>query len=317
MEIDDPAFDTRFQVTVTRAEGRVVRVARDVGEQHRIHAQLVQADKLAAVGLLATSVAHEVDNPTAFITSNLHELRRYLGSYEAALTELAAVGLEAGAAERVRALLQRGDVAFARREATAAIGESLQGMERIHQMVASLRSVARRDQPTELLQPVELGEVVSAVVRTAAHELRSASARVDARDGVWVLGRRSELVDVVLNLVVNAVQARDPYRPNHIAVELRPEGRSALVRVRDTGRGIGPAHLRRLYTPFFTTKLPGDGAGLGLAVARNVILAHGGTIDVESAPGVGTTFTVRLPLLEADEAAPPARLGAVGTGRAG
>jgi len=312
VSIEDPLFDSTFEMTVSRLPDRVVRVARDVGEQRRLYARLVQADKLAAVGTLATGVAHEINNPTAFIGSNLGELRKYLASYESAFAELAAIGMEAGMAERVSALLQRSEVAFARREAVAAISESLQGMERIRQIVASLRSVARRDQAGEPMLPVALAEVVDAVIRTAAHDLKAASARIDVRDPVQVLGHRGELVDVVLNLVVNAIQARDEGRPNHVAVELRREGLAAVVRVSDTGRGISPSHMKKLFEPFFSTKGPGQGTGLGLSLARNVVVAHGGTIDVQTEVGVGTQVTVRLPAVEGDAhpIRPVGRLGA-------
>ncbi len=304
VEIEDPLFDTLFEVTSSRLGDRVVHVARDVGEQRRLYARLVQADKLAAVGVLASGVAHEINNPTAFVSSNLTELKRYIAAYEAAIAEMSEVALQAGLADRVRALLARSDVAFARREAASAISESLQGMERVRQIVANLRSLARRDQAGEPATPVELGEVVNAVVRTAAAELRAAAARVDVRGPVHVLGHRGELVDVVLNLVVNAVQARDEGHPNHVSIELLREGSSAVVRVSDSGRGITPSHMKRLFEPFFTTKGPGEGTGLGLSLARKIVLAHGGSIDVASELGEGSTFTVRLPTIEADHAVP-------------
>jgi two-component system NtrC family sensor kinase len=300
VEIEDPIFDTLFEVRSTRLGDRVIRIARDVGELRRLYARLVQADKLAAVGVLASGVAHEVNNPTSYVTSNLTELKRYLAAYEAAIAELAELGLAAGVAERVRTLLARSDVAFARREATNAIGESLQGMERIRQIVSNLRSLARRDQAGEPAAPVELGEVVQAVVRTAASELRSAAARVDVCGPLWVLGHRGELVDVILNLVVNAVQAREEGRPNQIGIEVHRDASAAVLRVSDTGKGIAPSHMKRLFEPFFTTKAPGEGTGLGLSLARKIVLAHGGSIDVSSEIGVGSTFTVRLPAVEAD-----------------
>jgi signal transduction histidine kinase len=259
------------------------------------------------VGVLASGVAHEINNPTAFVSSNLAELKRYVAAYEAAIADVTELALEAGLADRVRAMLSRSDVAFARREAANAIAESQQGMERVRQIVANLRSLARRDQAGEPASPVELGEVVHAVVRTAASELRSAAARVDVRGQVWVLGHRGELVDVVLNLVVNAVQAREEGRPNRVAIELHREGGSAILRVADTGRGIAPSYMKRLFEPFFTTKAPGEGTGLGLSLTRKIVLAHGGSIDVASELGEGSTFTVRIPTLEVDQAAPPAR----------
>ena len=300
VEIDDPVFDTLFEVISTRIEDRVVRVARDVGEQRRLYARLVHADKLAAVGVLATGAAHEINNPTAFVTSNLTELRRYIAVYESALTELAGIAMQAGAAERARGLLGRPDVAFARREANASVAESLQGMERIREIVTNLRSLARRDQAGEPAAPVELSDVIQSVVRSARSDLRTASARIDLRGPVWVLGHRGELVDVILNLVVNAVQAREDGRQNRVSVELTREGPHAVVRVTDTGQGISPGHMKRLFESFFTTKAPGEGTGLGLSLARRIVLAHGGSIDVASELGIGSTFTVRLPALEAD-----------------
>jgi two-component system NtrC family sensor kinase len=307
-EFEDPHFDTVFEVTSTRLDDRAVHVGRDVGEQRQLYARLVQADKLAAVGVLASGAAHEINNPAAFVTSNLTELKRYVAAYEAAIAEVTEIALQAGLAERVRALLSRSDVAFARREAAVAIDESLQGMERVRQIVSNLRSLARRDQAGEPATAVDLGEVVQAVVRTAAPELRSAAARVDVRGPVWVLGHRGELVDVVLNIVVNAVQAREEGRPNRIVVELLREKSTAVLRVSDTGRGISPAHMKRLFEPFFTTKAPGEGTGLGLSLARKIVLAHGGSIDVASDVGAGSTFTVRLPAAEVDQVSPGAPL---------
>ncbi len=304
VEIEDPIFDTLFEVTSTRLGDRVVRVARDVGEQRRLYARLVQADKLAAVGVLASGVAHEINNPTAFVTSNLTELRRYVATFEAALGDLGSVALKAGHGDQAALVSGRGEVAFARREAPKAITESLQGMERIRQIVNNLRSLARRDQAGEPAAPVELGELIQLVVRTAASDLKHASARVDLQGPLWVLGHRGELVDVILNLVVNAVQAREEPRPNRISIELLRDGPHAVVQVSDTGKGIAQGHMKRLFEPFFTTKAPGEGTGLGLNLARKIVLSHGGAIEVASELGVGSTFTVRLPAVDQDARGP-------------
>ena len=298
VEIEDPVFDTVFEVTSVRLGDRVVRVARDVGEQQRLYSRLVQADKLAAVGVLASGVAHEINNPTAFVSSNLTELGRYLARLDAAVVELSELALTHGGLERATAVMNRQELVFARREAPSAIRESLSGMERIRQIVNNLRSLARRDQAGEPAAPVELGEVVQAVVQTAAFELRNAAARVDLQGPVWVTGHRGELVDVVLNLVVNAVQAREEGRPNRVVVELGRDGPHAVLRIADTGKGISATHLKRLFEPFFTTKAPGEGTGLGLNLARKIVLSHGGSIDVSSEVGVGSTFTIRLPAIE-------------------
>ena len=313
VEIQDPVFDTLFEVTSSRLGDRVVRVARDVGEQRRLHARLVQADKLAAVGVLASGVAHEINNPTTFVTSNVTELRRYLAAYEEALADLESAA-EGPKAERASAVLGRPELRLARREAPAALAESLAGVDRIRQIVTNLRSLARRDPTDEPAAAVDLGDVVQTVVRAARSDLGPA-ARIDVRGPVWVLGHRGELVDVVLNLVLNAVQAGEEGRPNQVSIELFREGSSAVIRVSDTGRGIAPAHMKRLFEPFFTTKPRSAGTGLGLSLARQIVLAHGGSIDVASEVGAGTSITVRIPAVDADTAAAtplPASLRGVG-----
>ena len=306
VEIEDPVFDSVFEVTSMRAGDRVVRVARDVGEHQRLYARLVQADKLAAVGALATGVAHEINSPTAFVTSNLTELKGYVTRLDEAVVELSELALRSGAVEQASEVLTRHALTFARREALTAITESLAGMERIRQVVGNLRSLARRDQAGEPAAPVELGEVVQTVVQTAAFELRNAAARVVLQGPVWVVGHRGELVDVVLNLVVNAVQARQDGRANRVAVELGRDGPHAVLKVADTGKGISAGHLKRLFEAYFTTKAPGEGAGLGLSLARKIVLSHGGSIDVSTEVGVGSTFTVRLPAVEPDAPRPGA-----------
>jgi PAS domain S-box-containing protein len=306
IELEDPVQDTVFEVRTSFLRDEVVRVARDVGEGRRLEGRLVQADKLVSVGVLASSAAHEIGSPITFVSANLAELRRYLAAYETALADLAETAVAAGLADRVRSRLASGDLAIARREAAPAIEESQRGMERINRIATDLRSLARRDPSGEPAAPVDLAEVVQAVCRTAGAELRSGESRVDVEGSSWVNGHRGELVDVVLNLVVNAIQSRDDARPNRIVVSLRPENGHVVLRVADTGKGIQPAHMKRLFEPFFTTKPPGEGTGLGLSLARRIIVQHGGSIDVSSEPGLGSTFTVRFPVLE-DAPAPGVR----------
>lgn len=306
MEIEDPVFDTVLELRALRVGDRIVRVARDLGEARRLEARLVQADKLAGMGVLATSAAHEMGSPITFVTANLTELRRYLAAYEAALSELAEAAATTSLDARTRARLSARDVSVARREAGPAIEESLRGMDRINRIVGDLRSLARRDPVGEPATTVDLKQVVEAVFRTAGGELRNGGSRLEVAGPAYVNGHRGELVDVVLNLVVNAIQAKAEDRANEVVVALKRENGHAVLRVSDTGTGITPAHMKRLFEPFFTTKAPGDGTGLGLSLARRIVIAHGGSIEVASEPGRGSTFTVRLPAVEAPAAATPA-----------
>ena len=122
------------------------------------------------------------------------------------------------------------------------------------------------------------------------------------RGPVFVLGHRGELVDVVLNLVVNAVQAREEGRPNASPSSSTARARTGSCASPTPAAASRPAHLKRLFEPFFTTKAPGEGTGLGLSLARKIVLAHGGSIDVASALGEGSSFTVRLPVVELEPA---------------
>ncbi len=278
-----------LHVVRERARDRVRALEGDLA---RAKGGLVQADKLAAVGVLASGVAHEINNPTAFVTSNLNELKRYLASYEGALAELSSLALESGQPDRARSILARDDLALARREAPGAIDDSLEGMERVQRIAMNLRTIARRDEPGELA-PIDLGEIVQAVARTAASSMRGAAARIDAPGcPVWVRGNRGELVDAVLNLAVNAIEAGEEGRPNAIAIELRTEDGSAILRVSDSGRGLGAAQVKRLFEPST------NGDGLGLSLVREIVTAHRGEIDVASEVGKGSTFTVRLPVCD-------------------
>ncbi len=299
-EIEDPIFDTSFELSTSRRGDRSICVARDVGEQRRLFARLVQADKLAGVGVLASGVAHEINNPTAVVTSNLSELKRYVETWEATIDDLAAIAGGEGDDGRAAAALARPEFVFARREARGTVEESLTAMERISLIVGNLRSVVRREPVGESATAVDLAEVVQAVARTAAADLRRTGADVKVEPNVWVLGHRGELVDVVLNLVVNAIQAAAEGRANLITIECRREGPTALVRVRDTGKGIPPGFMRRLFEPFITARAATEGPGIGLPLARKIVLAHAGTIDIASDEGAGSTFTVRLPILETD-----------------
>jgi two-component system, cell cycle sensor histidine kinase and response regulator CckA len=250
-------------------ERAVLAFARDVTERKAIQARLTQAERLSALGVLSAGVAHEINNPLAYVVLNLEVLERELTKPDGRTTP--------------EALLER-------------VRQARHGAERVATIVRDLKTFARADGWTR--GPVHVESVLESALNVAQSET-SKSARVTRRyaDVPAVLGNGARLEQVFLNLVLNAAQAiPEGDAANHeIRIELASDGETVRVEVGDDGVGMTREVLDRIFDPFFTTKPPGVGTGLGLPICRSIVRAHGGELDVHSAPGQGSTFTVILP----------------------
>ncbi|MEW6218812.1 MAG: ATP-binding protein [Thermodesulfobacteriota bacterium] len=262
---------------------------------------VLQQEKMASIGQLAAGIAHEINNPVGFITSNLNTLQRYL----ARLSELVALQSAALAAEAPRAgaalgtKRQEWKIDMILEDAPQLIAESLDGAERVRRIVQELRTFARRDQAEE--KEADLNQVVEGAIAIAWNELKYKATLVrELGELPPVRCHYQQLGQVVMNLLLNAVQAIESQ--GEICVRTWREGDFVCIAVQDTGCGIPREHLDRIFEPFFTTKEVGKGTGLGLSIVYNVVHKHEGTIDVDSRVGEGTTFTVRLPIRAADPA---------------
>jgi two-component system, NtrC family, sensor kinase len=238
--------------------------------------QLLSADRLASVGRLAAGVAHEINNPLAYILSNLRYAHQELGGRREPLDE------------------------GTRQELTEALGEASEGAERVRLIVQDLKTLARPDDVA--LGPVDVAAVVRGAAKMARHELRDRARLVEACEGAPpVHANAARLGQVFLNLFINAAHAIAPGRVEanevRVCASVSAPGR-VTVEVGDTGSGIAEEHLRRIFDPFFTTKPVGVGTGLGLSVCHRIITSLGGDIRVESAPGQGTRFFITLPMSE-------------------
>jgi two-component system NtrC family sensor kinase len=256
-------------------------------EHERMRAMLVQADRLASLGLLAAGVVHEVNTPLAYILSNLDWLDEELPSLSEALKRQS--GREP-ASKDMDTLAERLQVV------QSTLRDIRQGAERVRHIARDVKAFARDSDDENIL--VDLREVLDAALKMALVHIRYRARVVrDYQEVPMVMANEARLAQVFLNLVVNAAQAIPEDGAEH-AIRVRlwtgPNG-EACAEVTDTGTGIAPEHMPHLFEPFFTTKRSGEGTGLGLFICKSIIDGMEGTITVESHPGAGTTFRLSLP----------------------
>ena len=278
--VRDPerAIEVR-RVPVVRRTGEVGSfvVFTDRTEARRLERQLLLAHKLEALGTLTAGLAHEVNNPLAFVHANLNALQR-LGK---ALEDPA-----------VRALLPPEEADLAA-EAPDLISESLEGVERIGRIVRRLRGFARGRQDSEVREPVDLAEVATKACSLAGIGLPETAIRLLCEDAPRVHAIEDELVQIGLNLIVNAIQASRGSAD--IEVEVGPARSGARLVVRDRGTGISAESMSRLFDPFFTTKPAGEGTGLGLSLSFDLARRSGGSLEGRNREGGGAEFELWLP----------------------
>ena len=280
-------------------ENRISELSELNAEMQRINAlledaqdQIIHSEKLASIGQIAAGVAHEINNPVAFVLSNLYTLESYLSG----LFKLLEQPAEAPEVTPPPSpLAQRGlDLDFLREDGIALLHESRDGLLRVKRIVEDLRDFSRGG-ADETWETVDLHKVLESTLNMIRNEVKY-KARIETRYGdlphVECLPFR--INQVFLNLLVNASQAIDAN--GTITISSGIDGREVWFRFEDTGCGICAEHLSRIFEPFFTTKPAGQGTGLGLSVSYSIVRKHGGQIEVDSELGRGTRFTVRLPV---------------------
>ena len=263
-------------------------------ERARMHAQLMLADRMSSMGMLAAGVAHEINNPLAYAMANLELVARDLP-----LVLAAEVARTAGQPEvaNVPSLAELGD----------RVQQAREGSARVRDIIRDLKLFSRVDEQTVGL--VDVRHVLDASVRMIWNEIKHRGRLVrDYGEIPLVMANEARLGQVVLNLLTNAVQAlpeRWDDRSEIRVVGKTDEAGRAVIEIQDTGAGIAPEHLPNIFEPFFTTKPIGIGTGLGLPICQTIVTALGGEIFVESMEGQGTTFRVVLPAAAGSPAAKP------------
>jgi signal transduction histidine kinase len=256
------------------AQGLEEKVEERTQQLKAAHHKLLQADRLASLGQLAASVAHEINNPIAGVLNLSMLMQRILKE-------------DGVPPERL------GDF-------RKYLGQVVNETSRVGRIVSDLLAFSRRSKPQRSIS--DLNKIVQATVSLVSHKLKLANVDLMlelAPDLPLVPCDPSQMQQVALNLVMNAAEATHVHGCGRIVVQTHANGERVYLSVDDDGEGIPKENLSKIFDPFFTTKPEGKGVGLGLAVLYGIVQSHGGDVEVTSNVGVGTTFTVSLPLAQA------------------
>ncbi|WP_086933700.1 sensor histidine kinase [Agarilytica rhodophyticola] len=263
-------------------------------------AQLLHQEKLASIGQLAAGVAHEINNPTGFVKSNLRTMVSYaqsftkiVESYEDLINDTSNGDTEIKS--KVKKIRRKNDLDFIMEDMFDLLEESLEGTERIEDIVMGLKNFARPDQDEKQL--FSLNECIESTLKLVNNEVKyKADIELDLGEIPEIEGKPGAISQVILNLVVNAADAIPEH--GNIFIATAVDKKEIKMSIRDNGSGIPQDILTKIYDPFFTTKEVGKGTGLGLAISHGIIQKHGGRLTVESKEGEGTEFTIALPVTE-------------------
>jgi len=266
---------------------------------------MIQQEKMASIGQLAAGVAHEINNPVGYVNSNINSLGRYIKD----LFDLLAIyhKLENSVpdddplANEAKALKDAIDFEFVREDMQDLVKESKEGVLRVTQIVKDLKDFSHIDEAE--WQWADLVSGINSTLNIVRNELKyKAEIKLELDELPKVECVPSQINQVVMNMLVNAGHAIEESGVISLGARQLDED-WVVITVGDTGKGIDADNIAKLFDPFFTTKPMGKGTGLGLSLSYSIVEKHGGDISVESAPGVGTTFTVRLPIKQQERKA--------------
>lgn len=299
--VKSPEAFTSIAVSVERAlrEWTLIQEKKEMERQLKeSQARIIQQEKMASIGQLAAGVAHEINNPIGYISSNINTLLKYVDKL-AQFIESQAQAIETCADDATRAsiegLRRQIKLDYVIKDLRALIAESLEGAERVSKIVQDLKSFSRSE-ANEAVR-CDLNECIRSTINVVRNEIKYvAELDLHLGDIPPVLCRPQQISQVVMNLLVNAAHSISANGVISVATSVAAD--AVEISVSDTGCGIPPENLEKIFDPFFTTKEVGKGTGLGLAISCDIVRKHGGELLVQSEVGRGTTFTVRLPVIQ-------------------
>ncbi len=275
-------------------EKQNIALAVRTAELERAQAQLVHNAKMASLGELAAGVAHELNNPAGFIYGNMDLLREYISGLDDLLQAYDGIELSATAEPFITTIKTRIDYHRLLPDLESIISDCFEGAGRIRDVVQNLRIFSHLDE-AEIIQ-VNIHDGIDSTVRLLSRHYKDGRITLNRKYGDLppISCFAGQLNQVWMNLLVNAAQSI--VNRGEVSISTEVDGRFALITISDTGYGIRPDHIERVFDPFFTTKPVGEGTGLGLSITYGIVERHGGTITVNSTEGVGSAFTVRIPV---------------------
>ena len=287
------ASETRYREL---AETLEKKVDERTAELKRAYNRLLQSEKMAAVGQLAAGVAHEINNPVGFVTSNLQTLRKYVSRF----TEMLAVSREIlngqpPASETFNRKWRELKLDFVTGDVEELLRQSLEGTERVKRIVADLKGFSHIDESE--LSPLNINRELERTLKIMARAFPGESEIIkDFHPLPNLIGNGSLLCQAFMNIILNAVQAQP--QTLQLTIETRYQDGQVRITFSDNGPGIPTEIRNRIFEPFFTTRDVGQGTGMGLAVTYDIVTSMGGTIDVTCPEAGGAVFSIALPLQE-------------------
>jgi two-component system NtrC family sensor kinase len=296
-------LNTQLLETASQLHEKNDKLETALKELEQTQDQILQSEKMASIGQLAAGVAHEINNPTGFVSSNIKTLADYMDDLLAlagksdALAEMVEKGAPADALRTAlderRDLKEEIDFDFLREDVTSLLEDCRDGLERIRKIVGDLKDFAHPGE--DAMSATDINKGLASTLNVVANEIKyKADVETDFGDLPLVEAIPQQLNQVFMNILVNAAQAIENRGTIHIATRATQDG--VVITFSDDGCGIPEENLSRIFDPFFTTKEVGKGTGLGMNITYNIITKHNGEIRVESEVGKGTTFTIQLPL---------------------
>ena len=264
--------------------------------------QLVRSEKLAGIGQLAAGVAHEINNPTAFILCNMSAVKKYVDRFFSYIDSMEKLVISTengysktpGIQEKIQGIINSKDYRYLKNDLPVTIEDSLIGLHRIKSIVSSLLEFASSSERERSF--IDVNVEIESILLKLENEIKK-KGRVEKKLGslTKTYANSDQLKQMFINLIRNAIQAIEANGIITVTTEMNDN--YIIIKISDNGEGIPPNDIKNIFNPFFSTREVGDGVGLGLSIAYRIIEGHNGSIDVQSKLGRGTVFTIRLPII--------------------
>ena len=264
------------------------------------HSVLVKNEKLVSIGLLSAGVAHEINNPLAFVSSNLEMLDSYWQAmqhlYQAFIIELNGPDMSEDKKQKLNKLIVDKDLEYISSDIVNLFNDTQDGLLRVTAIVQNLQHFSRIQ--AEDWSYSDINKSLKSTLKLINHQIKNTHCQVNLNLGEMANAccNLGELNQVFLNLLQNAIHAMEGLSNKVLNISTWQEKQNLFICIQDNGHGISPEHTEKIFDPFFTTKTVGEGTGLGLYISYKIIKDHAGEIDIESEPEAGAKFTIRLPI---------------------